>query len=260
MGYPTPYADVNTLLELLQSGVQAILGSQFVGMYLYGSLALDAFNDQSDVDFLIVTADDLSAETIAALAALHQRIAASGMAWATELEGSYIPQAALRRYDPAHALHPHIDRGAGERLVVAQHDSDWVIQRYVVRERGITVAGPAPPTLIDPVSPDDLRRAIMTFLRDWWQPMLDQPTPLHRQGYAGYAVLTMCRVLYTLEQGIVVSKQTAARWAQTALPEEWRSFIERALESQIGRDDVSRLQAFIRYTLERSQPYAADKP
>ncbi|MBI5667172.1 MAG: DUF4111 domain-containing protein [Chloroflexi bacterium] len=256
--FPTPYPEVNALLDVLRSGVTAILGDQLVGMYLYGSLALDAFNASSDVDFLVVTTSDLDAATVAALAALHQQIAASGLPWATELEGSYIPQAALRRYDPPHTLHPHLDRGAGERLVVAQHDTDWVIQRYVLREHGITLVGPAPSTLIEPVSPADLRRAIVTFMREWWALMLDQPAPLLRPGYAGYAVLTMCRVLYTLERGDVVSKPVAARWALTALADDWRALIERVLAGSVNRDDVGAVQDFIRYTLCRSQSQAAD--
>ena len=39
------------------------------------------------------------------------------------------------------------------------------------------------------------------------------------QGYQAYAILSMCRVLYTLEFGTVVSKPAAARWAQGTLDE-----------------------------------------
>ena len=47
-----------------------------------------------------------------------------------------------------------------------RHDSDWVVQRHTLRERGITLAGPAPQTLIDPITPNDLRRAMLAIL--WW--------------------------------------------------------------------------------------------
>lgn len=33
--HPTPYPDVNAVLHKLLSAVQAILGEQFVGLYLY---------------------------------------------------------------------------------------------------------------------------------------------------------------------------------------------------------------------------------
>jgi hypothetical protein len=71
--------------------------------------------------------------------------------WAIQLEGSYISQHALRSYDPAHALHPNIERGKGERLKMALHDRAWAVHRCVLRERGIMLIGPAPQTLNEPL-------------------------------------------------------------------------------------------------------------
>ena len=53
---PTPYADVNAILADLLARVQAVLGENFVGMYLYGSLATGTFDpESSDIDFLVAT-------------------------------------------------------------------------------------------------------------------------------------------------------------------------------------------------------------
>ena len=41
---PTPYADVNAILGLLLARVERILGDQFTGMYLYGSLSSGDFD------------------------------------------------------------------------------------------------------------------------------------------------------------------------------------------------------------------------
>jgi predicted nucleotidyltransferase len=253
MSEPTPYPEVNVLLEQIRAGAERILGSGFVGMYLYGSLTLNAFNDQSDIDFLVVTDEPVSDAALAALAALHDRIAASGLPYADQLEGSYIPKDALRRHIPAQ-LHPHIDRGAGERLTPQQHDSDWVVQRYVLREHGITVAGPPPDTLIDPISADDLRGAVRELLDGWWGPMIDDPFRLEvHNGYHAYAVQSMCRILYTLKNGTVVSKPDAARWAQAELDGRWQPLIERAMSWQMTPTDVPETLAFFRYTLDQSR-------
>ncbi|MGQ9631818.1 MAG: aminoglycoside adenylyltransferase domain-containing protein [bacterium] len=252
--HPTPYPDVNAVLHILLSSVQTILGDRFIGMYLYGSLASDDFDPQrSDIDFVVVTADELPDEILLALEAMHSRITASGLKWATKLEGSYIPQRALRRYDPTDAPCPYINEGS---FRVGRQGSDWVIQRHIIREQGVVVAGPAPQTLIDPVQPNDLRRAVLGFLREWWSPMLHSPDPrLHGSEYQAYAVLTMCRALYTLQYGTVVSKSVAARWAREALGERWATLIERALSWQhdTQSDNMGETLDFIRYTLERSQ-------
>jgi len=227
-------------------------------MYLSGSLAAGDFDPQhSDIDFVVVTAAELSAETIAALTAMHERIAAGRSKWATELEGSYIPQHALRRYDPAQAQHPHIFRGTGEgesRLFVMHHASDWVVHRHILREHGVVAAGPAPHTLIDPIQPDDLRQAVRTFALQWPASLLREPDPLRHAGYHAYTVVTLCRILYTLAHGAVVSKPVAARWAQTAAREgRWAALIERAVAWDMRWADVDETLSFIRYTLERSQ-------
>jgi hypothetical protein len=174
------------------------------------------------------------------------------------MEGSYIPQPMLRRYDPAHADHPAL-RVDGS-FDVDHHSSDWIIQRHVIRERGIALAGPDPRTLIDPVSPDDLREAARGILREWWSPMLDDPSRLRDSEYQAYAVLTMCRALYTIRHGAVVSKTDAARWVQSALGESWSALIEQALAWQRGEtwDRLDDVLALIRYTLEHSADSALD--
>jgi hypothetical protein len=79
---------------------------------------------------------------------------------------------------------------------------------------------------------------VLGFLREWWAPMLQDPDPrLHGGEYQAYAVLTMCRALYTLRHGDVVSKTAAARWAQEALGQPWEGLIERALAWR--RDELS---------------------
>jgi hypothetical protein len=251
--HPTPYPDVNAVLHALLAGVRDILGPHFVGMYLYGSLADGDFDPQrSDVDFVVVTATELSEELIAALEALHARLAATGEKWAAKLEGSYVPRHALRRYDPDAAPCPYINEG---HFCVGGHGSDWVIQRHTLRERGVVLAGPAPRTLIDPVPPDDLRWAVRATLREWWAPMLQAPARLRGREYQAYATLTMCRALYTLQHGTTVSKAAAARWAQEALHERWAGLIERALAwpRPPQADRMDETLDFMQYALEWSQ-------
>ena len=264
--HPTPYPDVNAILGLLLAEVRAALGDRFVGMYLYGSLSSGDFDPgSSDVDFLVATEGELPDEALAALEAMHARIAASGLPWVTRLEGSYIPRAALRRYDASDARHPSI--GTDWAFGVGHHDSSWVIQRHLVRESGVVVAGPPPRTLIDPVSPDELRAAVLGTLRGYWARQLRAPEQLRARHYQAFAILTMCRALYTLERGEVVSKPVAAAWAREALGAHWAPLIERALAWRPDHrpGDVAETLRFIRYTIERAdrdlprpQPLADD--
>ena len=247
---PTPYKDVNTLLHLLLTKVQAVLHEKLVGFYLYGSLSLGDFDPAaSDIDFLVVTTEELSGELLEHLRDMHAGIAASGLHRADRLEGSYIPRAPLRRYDPHDARHPTI--GVDWEFHVGQHGSNWVIERYIVREHGVVLWGPSPRTLIDPIPPHELRQAVCEQLRDFWHPQLVGPEWLRPRDYQSFAVLTLCRALYTLSQGTVASKPAAAAWAQKALDPQWRPIIEQALAWRYRheRDDLTETLGFLRYAV-----------
>ena len=174
----------------------------------------------------VVTDTDLSDELVRGLEALHVRLWNSGLKWAVKLEGAYVPQHTLRRYNPDSAPCPTINEG---RFYLDQQGSDWIIQRYILREYGAAVCGPSLKSSIDPVTPDDLRRAVSGVLREWWQPMLANPGWIRNREYEAYATLTMCRALHALEYGDIVSKRAAARWAQQTLDEKWSHLIDRAL-------------------------------
>lgn len=258
--HPISYLDVNEILNLLLTDTKEILQDQFVGMYLYGSLSSGDFNPEtSDIDFLVVTTDLLSENKIAELEAMHQRIWASGYQLASRLEGSYIPQKDIWRHDPNNAPCPTINEG---EFYVDKRGSDWIIQRHVVREYGMVLAGPDPKTLIDFVSADDIRRAVLGILHEWWFPMLDDPSWLqkHESNYHGYTVITMCRALHALRHGTIVSKPAAIKWAKDELGAQWHPLIEQAVASQYGKraDFLTEALDFIRFTREQTMKF--EKP
>ena len=249
----TPYPEVNLVLDELLARAKNVLGHHFVGMYIYGSLASSDFKPQtSDIDFLVVTTDLLPENKIAELEVMHHGIWNSGLKWASKLEGAYIPEIDVRRYEPNNTPCPTVNEG---KFFIAGFGSDWIIQRHIIRKCGIVLAGPNPKELIDPVSPDDIRRAVLGILQEWWFPMLDNPDWLRNRecNYHGYAVITMCRALHTLEHGTIVSKPAAIKWAQKRLGSQWQTLIDQAALSQYGKkvDILNETLDFIRFTMKR---------
>ena len=191
------------------------------------------------MDFLVATESDLDAPTVERLAALHVRLG-------DRLDGSYLPRDVFRRFDPGRRMHPHIESRGG-RLVLDDHSGETVIYRYVLRKCGMTLVGPPPQELIDPIEPDELQAGVRALLRDWWQPGGGAWQWFHEGAYRCYAVLTMCRVRYTLAKGDVVSKRAAAEWACKHLEAGWRDVIARAAaRGECGYDETV---AFVRDTL-----------
>lgn len=85
--------------------------------------------------------------------------------------------------------------------------------------------------------------------------MLRNQDKLRDPGYQVYAVLTMCRILYTLKHGAVVSKSTAAAWARQTLPRQTGELIQRASEWRNGQpfDNLRKTLNLIQYVLEHQQ-------
>jgi hypothetical protein len=187
---------------------------------------------------------------------MHAELRARGGLFAA-LEGSYIPRAALRRHDRANARHPHLSH---ERpFGFEDHGADWVIQRFVRREHGVAVAGPPLRDWIDPVTPDELRDAVVAVLGDFWAGHGSSDAFLRERAYQVFAVQTMCRALHALEHGAIASKPVAVRWARDALPAEHRAAIERALAYPGGAqpDDLEGTRALIRFARERARVHGS---
>jgi hypothetical protein len=254
---PTPYADVNDVLALLLARLHALLGELLVGLYLYGSLATGDFDRaSSDIDFVAATTVASSVTVVAALRALHAEIAASGGTWGRRLEGAYLPLAALRRDEPARCQHPFLSETTP--FGVFALGVDWVINRSILREHGVVVYGPAPATLIDPVTPAELTAAVRVLLRDEWRSFDDGSDAQHAQRFwQAFAVLTMCRALYALDHAEIISKPAAAQWAERHLPLEWTPLIRRALawrhDKQPDTPALPETLRFIQYALGRAR-------
>ena len=249
--FPTPYDDVNSLLRYLETRIRLILGSRFVGLYLYGSLALGDFDpSSSDIDLLVATQTELSAEQVEALHAMHEQLDNSRSTWAGRIEAAYIPLEALNGPAPAGAKYPQLEDLS--ELYPAPLEAGWPFQRWTLRERGVVVSGPSPETFTAPVGRDELQQSALEILGGWQERVrrdLDWVDWIRHRACMSFTVLTICRSLYSLETGAVVSKPAAARWAQEALGPQWKGLVQRALAGMHvgGKIDEEELQETLRF-------------
>ena len=280
---PTPFDDLNPLLAELVAGARERLGDNFVGAYLQGSFALGDFDEYSDVDWLIVTERDITEAELPALQAFHGTLHDRPNRWAQRLEGSYVPAAILRRWSPTPhdppgeprpadwadpgtsgrppRVYPLLFKGNGQRsLVRSEHDNTQVV-RWVMREKGLTLAGPPPGKLIDPISAEALRAEVGPLLRevaDWRL----EPARIDALWLQAFFVLLCCRMLHTLELGEVTSKKAAAAWASATLDPRWAPLIKDAQATRLrptsetqpppGRGALDETVAFLGYVADRA--------
>jgi hypothetical protein len=222
---PTPYPDLNIVLQELAASVQEVLGGNFVGAYLQGSFAVVDFDADSDCDFIMVTQQELSEQEVYALQAVHERVYDLDISWAKHLEGSYFPREILRSY--AHRSEKLWYLNHGSRSLIRHSHCNTVVVRWVVREYGVTLDGPPPRTLVDPIPVEVLREEILAVIRDWGQDILADPGRYNNRFFQALIVLSYCRMLHDLIRGYPGSKRAGADWAKANLDPAWRGLIDR---------------------------------
>lgn len=217
------HSEINELLEDLLSEIQKVLGDKLVGLYLYGSLAWGDFDyDLSDIDLLAALKLSVDDEEFNKLKNMHAGFVKKYPKWDNRIEVQYLSLAGLKTYKTESTKMVIIS--PGDPLHEVQVDMRWIMNWYFVQEHAITLFGPKPDTIIDPISKEEFIQAAKDHAMEWREYVKNTKDS---RGYQGYAILTLCRALYTVTNGEHISKKQASIWAEKELP-EWASLIQNA--------------------------------
>jgi hypothetical protein len=219
---PDPYID--EILNQLLSEMQKVLSTKLLGLYLYGSLVSGDFDhDISDIDMLAVIASDLNETEAADLKHMHEEFVRQHPTWETRIEVQYFSTEGLKTFRTQSSKMGNIS--PGEPFHIIDSGIEWLLNWYFVREHDLILFGPSSHQFIPPISREEYLQAVRDHTRQWTEYVKNTKTSWHGQSYA---ILTLCRALYSYTNGEQVSKNTAAEWAAQELP-EWASLIQNAL-------------------------------
>lgn len=215
---------IAALLDDLLRHIRLTLGDRLLGLYLYGSQVTGDFDPLiSDLDLLAVLRQRADRWAVAVLGSMHRAFVERYPAWADRIEVQYVAAHDLQTFK-SHPIGMAVI-SPGEPLHLIAAGANWTVNWYMVQERGRTLFGPPPDRWIEPIEHAEFVATIGRHMRQWRRWIVELP---RRPGALAYAILTMCRGLYTVTCGQQVPKRQAARWAQRELP-EWAALIERAL-------------------------------
>lgn len=217
--------DLLTLLKDLGANWSQLLGPSLVGVYVTGSVCLDAFEARaSDVDVLLVVEPGLQHSVFRTLAesALHfgHIIPAAG------LECAAISRVAAGTPIPHFELCTSSGRDWNDEVEFDGDDLGLFIDISICHRNGITLAGPPQDQVFASANDNCIAEAITTGL-NWHRGLiLDEYHDPNGQN----SVLNACRAWCWLETKELVSKSLGGDWAlQNGGPE---SVILRALDKR----------------------------
>jgi hypothetical protein len=193
-----PLADYRGRLERLFPGTLR-------GIYLHGSIALDAFDERrSDVDLLIVLERRISRDDADVLRRLHRLL--RGDSFGRMFDGLYAGGVGPLVVPDPSACHPYFNKGRFQG-----YHSLRPLVCALLRDRGVVVAGDAPERLFAPVPFEAIREEMMFNLRSYWAGKARRPYLFLFDAWVDFAVTTLPRILHTLETGEIVPKRDALR-------------------------------------------------
>jgi len=235
---------VRALLQDITVRLPVILGKNLVGIYLYGSLTQRAFNaKRSDIDCIVVTQRNLSDAQFRKIDAWLAR-AAETNPWTSRLQLLFLIKDEVLTMNSKACLYQF---GVLKR---SGSDGNPIIWMNVLHS-GVVLLGPRPESFVPTITPKILFQALEREVGYLREEISEKPDREWRDvaSYRAYAVLTLCRILYSFRRGTIVSKQRAAKWAIKYLPQEWGEIILQAQETDEGklRMDISlsRIEQFI---------------
>jgi predicted nucleotidyltransferase len=221
------------------------LPNLIAAVYLHGSIALDAFDEQrSDIDIVAVMAHPASADEAQKLAAVHQTIAQQYPRWL--LEGSYLLASDLGK--PETEIAPHPTYHDNQFNPAGQFDSNPVTW-WVLKNKGVAVRGDDPQTLPYTVDWDALLTYMHSNMNSYWASFATNPTRIVRnlsdEGVA-WTVLGILRQYYTFRENDITSKIGAGEYALQHVPAEWHNLVQDALDIRQGRKPTHYSSRFTR--------------
>ncbi|MHC4472105.1 MAG: aminoglycoside adenylyltransferase domain-containing protein [Planctomycetota bacterium] len=223
---PTPFSDLNDVLERLVNDIGQVLASRFVAAFLQGSFAVGDFDEHSDVDFIVVMDGELTDGQVSSLQDVHGRVFELPVAWAQHLEGSYFPADVLASLARRGEELWYLDNGS-RSLIRSEHCNTAVVRQVVV-EHGVSLRGPPASSLLEPVPVAVLREEIRRVIVDWGSEILRDPDLYRNRFYQGFIALNFCRMWCDFATGTLGSKRRGVDWAMVRLEPEWGDFLDRA--------------------------------
>ncbi|MFJ8525045.1 nucleotidyltransferase domain-containing protein [Bacillus cereus] len=214
--------EVQQLMERYTVELKEIfLDEKIVGVYIYGSIALGAFHaETSDVDFVTVISDFVNEAEKQQLVELHKKL--SGSTLGKRMDGMYIPLVDLGKYNDE--MNEYVYCADGKANM--GHWDINAVTWWTLKNQGITVTGKEAEDLSYQIRWDDVVNTMKYNVEQYWSEKAKQPYLFFIEEWVESAVVTMGRILYTLDHKTIVSKDRGLQYLLECSGGEWEILLK----------------------------------
>lgn len=201
------------------------LRDRFYGIYIYGSIALGAFEElESDIDIIALTRGEWTAQELGQLGRIHKRLVKE-FALGKRLAPMYVPLDDIGKLNVDIAAYPYASDG---RFHAAGHFDLNDVTWWMVQHLGICLCGPESSTLPLQVTWADVLDAMRYNLNTYWAGKARQSRLFLFDIWVTTAVATLCRILTAIEEDEIISNSAALKRWRERLPARWQRLIDEA--------------------------------
>lgn len=217
-------ANIENFLDIYIDELSKILPTALKGVYLYGSIALGDYNEfHSDIDFIVVLNTPLTSGELNELDLLHDKLLKK-YEEAKKFDGIFIQQSDVGKMNSDLTPYPYSHDG------IFYHSGHWDINNvtwWILKKYGIVLMGSKIEDLSIEVSVKDLRATMDYNLNSYWKEKSDGR--FREDEEITWAVMTLCRIKYTLETDEVISKGEATKYGLENISVEWNVLLKECL-------------------------------
>ncbi len=221
--------NLSALLEEMANDFPPILENNLVGIYLWGSLTYEAFDERySDVDCIVVTRRDINEREFSALEHWFEKSLEQNP-WTHKLDIRFvIDKEFLDKSSKCCGFHfgKFVRHGSDGNPII------WVN----IGQSGITLWGKSAQEIAPQVTNECLNEALLLELEYLKEDLAANAGDKSNLAFFhnSYAVLTACRIFCTAQNAALVSKDIASAWTLENVPEKWHPIINTAKENRLA--------------------------
>jgi hypothetical protein len=226
---------LDAYLKLLDSKLLNFLEAY----YLYGSISLGAYtNGWSDIDFVAVVKQQVTANELATLQQVHREIHRRFSR--TILDGKYITLADMQQLNQGEKPYLLFNEGKFRGIRSFNKDS---IDAYQLKEHGIAIKGMGIKEYGYVVDWDILIHGMKGNLNTYWVNWRDKCERFPSLSYMGllfklslveWGVLGVSRLFYTFREQKIISKVGAGEYALRYVPKRCHKIINESMRLRKG--------------------------